>query len=289
MKNKNITIFLLILLFNLNFFSNLYSEELLVKIRPYREYNIDITKEYKYMLLDLILSKTEGSYRIEESEIDQVQSRTIKLVRDDIISLIMTMTSDEREAELHPVRIPIYKGLYGYRLFIINKKDKSKFEAINSLSELKQLKAGQGHDWPDVKILEYNGITVITSSMYRGLFRLLQNNSFDYFPRGLTEPWRVVEEEKERDLIVDSHLMLFYPAPVYIFIARDNRELIDRITNGFEAAIEDGSFDHLFNTHPYIQNAIGRARMGDRIIYNFKNPLLSPETPLNKPEYWFVP
>ncbi|MDM8525681.1 hypothetical protein QUF80_20105 [Desulfococcaceae bacterium HSG8] len=44
------------------------SEPFVVKIRPFREKNIDYTKEYKYQLLDLVLRKTvatDGHFRIE--------------------------------------------------------------------------------------------------------------------------------------------------------------------------------------------------------------------------------
>ena len=109
----------------------LAQEPLVIKMRGFRkDKTIDATKEYKYQLLELILNKTtetDGPFRIEVLE-EIVQSRGIEMVNDGEFSLIITMTSQEREEKLLPVRIPVYKGFYGYRVFIINKQDKAKFE-----------------------------------------------------------------------------------------------------------------------------------------------------------------
>ena len=161
-------------------------EPLVVKIRPFREKDIDYTKEYKYQLLELVLSKTEatdGPFRIEVPEEEDIaQSRVFDLVNRGAFTLIMTMTSKEREEAMLPIRIPIYKGLYGYRIFIINRSDQEKFAKIKTREELQTLWAGLGHDWPDLEILKFNGFNTVAGANYRGLFAMLQEGRFDYFP-----------------------------------------------------------------------------------------------------------
>jgi hypothetical protein len=268
-------------------------ETLVVKIRPFREKNIDHTKEYKYQLLELLLSKTKslgGPYRIEVAGEELIrQSRVFDLVNQGTLTLIMTMTSKERENELLPVRIPIYKGLWGYRIFIINQRDQSKFAEIKTRKELEQLWAGQGHDWPDLEILKYNNFNIIGGSNYRGLFGMLQEGRFDYFPRGLPEPWREIEEERDRNLIVESTLMIQYFAPAYIFVAKTNTLLAKRLSKGFEMAIEDGSFNRFFENHWYIKDTLKRAGLKNRKLFRLNNPLLTPETPLTRKELWYSP
>ena len=269
-------------------------EALVMKIRPFREKDIDYTKEYKYQLLELILSRTEatdGPFRIDVAGEEEIaQSRVLDLItRGDALNLIMTMTSKERENELLPIRIPIYKGLYGYRIFIINRRDREKFAKIKTREELQSLWAGLGHDWPDLDILKFNGFKTVGGSNYRGLFAMLQEGRFDYFPRGVTEPWREVEEERDRDIMVEPTLLLQYYAPVYLFVAKENTELAERLRHGFEMAIADGSFERFFENHWYIKDTLKLANMPARKLFRLENPLLPPETPLEREELWYQP
>lgn len=264
---------------------------LVIKIRPFREKDIDHTKEFKYQLLDLILRKTEayeGPFRIAVLEEEMIaQSRVLELVDRGVITVIATMTSKEREEKLLPLRIPIFKNLFGHRIFIINRRDKDKFANIQTKEALQTLWAGLGHDWPDLQILKANGFNVVGGSSYRGLFSMLEEGRFDYFPRAVQEPWREVEEEKARDLMVEPTLLIHYHAPVYYFVSKDNLALHKRLERGFQMAIQDGSYSELFNTHWYIQDTLKLAKIGQRKIFRLNNPLLPPETPLDRKEFWY--
>lgn len=268
-------------------------EPLVIKIRPFREKHIDYTKEYKYQLLELILDKTkatDGPFRIEVLKAEMIaQSRVLDLIDRGTITVIATMTSKQREQKLRPIRNPIFKNLFGYRVFIINRKDQGKFARIQTKEELQKLWAGLGHDWPDLKILKTNGFNVVGSSSYRGLFSMLQEGRFDYFPRAVQEPWREVEEEKARNLMVEPTLLLHYHAPVYFFVSNRNLKLYERLERGFQMAVQDGSFEKLFNTHWYIQDTLKLAKIGQRRIFRLENPLLPPETPLDRKAFWYVP
>ena len=273
---------------------NVFAEEpLVVKIRPFREKDIDYTKEYKYQLLELVLSKTEaadGPFRVEVVGEEVIaQSRVIELIDRGILTLITVMTSQEREEQLLPVRIPIYKGLWGHRICIINRRDLDKFAGIRTEEQLKALWAGQGHDWPDTKILQANGYNVVTSPNYQGLFGMLEQGRFDYFPRAINEPWREVEAEKARDLVVEPTLLIQYYAPAYFFVSKENAKLAKRLERGLNMAIQDGSFERLFSTHWYIQDALKLTNIQERTIFRLKNPLLTPETPLERKELWYQP
>lgn len=266
-------------------------DPLVIKIRPFRK-NLDHPeREYKYQLLQMILDRTvaeDGPYRIALIE-PTTQGRVIEMVNQGDVSLIMTMTTREREDTLRPIRIPIYKGLYGYRALIIKRADKDRFAAIRSLDALKGLWAGQGQSWPDYEILKANGFQVIGAPLYDALFQMLARGRFDYFPRGLHEPWVEVAEHPDLDLIVDEHLIIHYPAPGYIFVAKDNAALAERLERGFKAAIGDGSFDALFSAHPDMVQVLENANLAERLIFRISNPLLSPETPLDREELWYSP
>lgn len=269
-------------------------EPLVVKSRAMRgtDPNYDATKEYKYQLLQLILGKTEktdGPFRIETQQQEITQARDIELLKQGYFDVILTMTSQEREQELHPIRIPIYKGLYGYRIAIINQSDQEKFSTVRSLEDFQKLWAGQGEVWPDTKILRANGFNVVGITSYPELFTMLKEKRFDFFPRGVHEPWKELADVKIPGLVVETDLALHYPAAGYIFTSKNNPKLAERLERGFRIALEDGSFDALFYGHPDMKVALDRANLKNRRIFELKNPLLSEETPLNDKRLWLVP
>ncbi len=250
----------------------------------------DVRSQYYIDLLRLALEKTResmGDFEIQGTT-QMNQSLAVHNLSQDLwIDVLWTMTSIEREEKLLPIRIPLLKGLLGHRIFIIRKADKEAFAKINTLEELKRFSAGQGHDWPDTAILSANGFQVTTASTYAGLFDMLQMERFDFFPRGVNEPWTEVIKHADKDLIVEPTLMLYYPAPTYFFVNKNNTALAHRIETGLKMAIADGSFDALFRNHPANRPIFGQANLAGRKTFTLRNPLLPPETPLDVPEYWY--
>ncbi len=265
---------------------------LVVKMRKtiYKD-EMEQRNNYKYKLLELLLDKTEseyGEYKIALTEIP-TQGRVITDVIDGRLDIIMTVTSREREISMIPIRIPIYKGLYGYRIFLINRSDQYKFDAVETEDDLKKLIAGQGSHWPDYKILEANGYRVAGTSEHALLYSMLKAKRFDYFPRGVHEPWLELKQHPDSDFIVEQKLCIAYPSPGYIFVTPKNKKLAERLEKGFMIAIADGSFDQLFFTHPDIKETLDRAQLGKRKIFYLENPLLSRETPLSIEKLWYRP
>ena len=267
---------------------------LVVKTRSLRGTSVtyDETKEYKYQLLQLILEKTQktdGPFKIVIQKYDITHARNYDLLKHGFLDVVLTMTSKKFERELHPIRIPIYKGMYGYRIAIINQSDQPKFSAIRTLKDFQKLWAGQGEVWPDTQILRANGFNVVGISGYVELFSMLKERRFDFFPRGVHEPWKELADVKIPGLVVEKDLVLHYPAPGYIFTAKDNEKLAYRLERGFRIALEDGSFDRLFYNHPDIKKVLEQANLKNRRLFELKNPLLPEDTPLNDHKLWYTP
>lgn len=249
----------------------------------------DTRQTYSLALLRLALNETVGEYgdyELVQQQIFAGQSRRLRMLQEGDLDLAWSMTSCEREKDLLPVRIPMQKGLLGYRIFIIKPCMESAFAQVKSLEDLKAFSAGQGHDWPDRKILEGNGLHVVSSATYAGCFRMLLRGRFDCFPRGVVEPWDEVAQYPDGGLTVEKTLMLRYPAPIYFFVSRDNPELARRMEKGLRKALADGSFDDLFYNNPYHRKALEKARIKVRRVIDLVNPLLPPETPLTEKALW---
>jgi hypothetical protein len=242
----------------------------------------DHRQDYYRALLKLALDKTAatyGPYRFEAVS-GSIQGRRVLLMSqgNQILDVIWTMTSQEREAALRPIRIPLLKGLMGARLLIINKRDKALFAQINTLPQLQQLRAIQGHDWPDTQILQANHFSVLPATIYESMFKMIALGRGDYFPRGLNEPFVEVAERPELDLMVEPHLMIYYFSPFFFFVNASKPELRERIETGLRLAINDGSFDKLFYSDPDNQKMLNAVDFAKMTIFRIPNPLLTKET-----------
>ncbi|MEO8806690.1 MAG: transporter substrate-binding domain-containing protein [Burkholderiaceae bacterium] len=252
---------------------------------PIPESAADQRYDYPRKLLELALSKTRTEYRVEYPAAPMNQARQVlELEAGRTIDVGPIPSSAEREARLLPIRIPLNKGLLGWRLGLVRKGDANRVAQVKTLADLKSVRLAQGHEWPDTQILKGNGIEVITGATYEGLFKMLERERFDYFPRSVMEIWGE-QEANASTLEIEPHLALHYFYDSYFFVNKRNTKLAADINEGMEKAVADGSFDKLFNEH--WGDFVRRARLSERTVIELRNPLLTPETPSHRPELWY--
>jgi hypothetical protein len=248
----------------------------------------DARDVYPVKLLQLALVKSRNSYQLQPAAQPMLQGRALAdLEAGKEVDVAWAMTTKAYEANLLPVRIPIFKGLIGWRIPLVPASLPHLFKHVNNLTQLQQLTAGQGHDWPDTAILRANGLPVEGVVRYDSLFQMLAQKRFDYFPRSVVEIWAEAEAHGKDGLVVDPHVAIHYPAAFYFFVNKHNTALADAIRYGLEAAIADGSFDQLFNQ--YFRTALDRAALVQRTVIELHNPYLPDETPLKRRELWLQP
>jgi hypothetical protein len=111
----------------------------------------------------------------------------------------------------------------------------------------------------------------------------------DYFPRGISEIFTEYRDQKSNmsNLHIEDKLALYIPLPTYFFVTPKRPLLAKRISEGLEAMIKDGSFDHFFMQE--YGEAIRAAKLGERKIFVLNNPQLTPQTPLDRKELWYTP
>src|SRR5690554_750726 len=241
-------------------------------------------------LLVLILERTEktfGPCKIVEMEDELTRERSaVRISSDQGIDLYWASTTIDREAMLRPVRIPLLKGLMGYKIFLINKDSQKAFAKVTNLPQLRQFRAGQGADWPDVEILSNSDIPVSVSANYESLFKMLSAKRFDFFPRGANQILSELRHNQDKDLMIEPRLALTFPSPVYFFVSKENEALAKRIEQGLQEMIADGSYDEFFYRHPLIKETITNLHLQARKIIAIPNPLLPPDTEKEPIEDW---
>jgi len=263
-----------------------YAQEKTIKVND----SSDPNGPYAVEMLKLAFKHLDKKYTVSVGREPYSQSRILEEINNGNLDVFWTSANAEKEAEFRPIRIPLYKGLLGYRVFIINKNNQSKFDNIHTLEDLKKISIGQGKTWADAGILEANGLNVVKANKYESLFYMVEGGRFDAFSRGVHEPYgELAQHPQLKDLTVEKNLMLVYKMPLYLFVAKNNTALAADIELGLNRAIADGSFDQTFYGAPAVKDVIAKIGMKNRRIIKIDNPTLSKETPLDHKELWLDP
>ena len=257
-------------------------------VYPRAESAADDRDRYPVQLLTLALRKAHSSYELKPHPVFMLQVRALREVEQRSgLDIVWTMTSREREQALLPIRIPIDRGLLGWRLLLVRPAMAARFAEVTSLDRLRALRGGQGADWPDTTILRDAGLTIDESARYGDLFQKLAAGRIDYFPRSVQEISGELENHRAEGFVIEPTLALHYPTAMYFFVNRQRPELAAEIRKGLDIALRDGSFEALF-----MQNFgadLRRARLDRRRVLEMGNPLLPPETPLADARLWYRP
>lgn len=281
--------------------ANASSEEVLPKLHVRHSYNVSSDQvyarrtEYFVALLQLALKKSGREFSTEKIEINTItESRNTRNVLSGLYDVNWMNTNREREAILQAVRIPLFKGLIGWRLMLTHRDNQNFVKDFDSLENLKFQVIGQGHDWPDTQVLRYHNFSVVLSASRDSLVQMLVRKRIDYFPRSIFEIWDEYEffsnmtyaDSDDFPIEIENSIALSYPAACYFFVKKDNHVLAEALSDGLKAAINDGSFDTLFYAH--FGEAIRKANLDKRKVFYLTNPTMSDETPLDKKELWFT-
>mgnify|MGYP005841048245 CR=1 FL=1 len=251
--------------------------------KPMRDFSED--NWYPLLLLKLALNESKVSYKLQPSDDGLVQSRALRLLEEDqAITLAWSMTSAQREQNLQPIRIPIYKGLYGWRLLLVTKNSPLLQQPITTLAGLSKYILVQGHDWPDNILLKANGLRLETATHIELLFSMLQKGRADAFPRSVLEIWPEIDQHPDQFAVVPN-IVLKYPTAVYFFVNRKNVALAHAIEHGLNSIIKNGKFDQLFYQHH--RDAIARSGLSQRAVLRLHNDELPVNTPIKRKELWF--
>ncbi|WP_444845236.1 substrate-binding periplasmic protein [Duganella caerulea] len=263
---------------------------------PLTSDGIDSRYDYDWAVLRAALEKTTPRFGVFEQHQSDVAMSPPRVVQEMTspsgrINIFVRATSPELERQFMPVRLPVDRGLLGYRLLLIRAADQQRFSQVKTIADLRRLRAGLGQGWADVPILEKAGVPVVEGSSYEGLFAMLEAGRFDFYSRSADEALREFQERHDGHprMAVEQTLLLHYPLPRYFFVRRDaeGKLLAKRIETGMEMMIKDGTLDTLFQR--YKGDLIKTTAMQKRRVIHLANPKLTPQTPLARGELWFNP
>ncbi len=280
---------LVIFALNLSFFCASTHAATWIVTYPGPLYDGDERHKYPEALLKLALEKTGVRFKMVPSKRIKYQSKALRQLRENIeVNVVWSMTDRQREDDLLPIRIPIAKGLIGWRVLLTHKDKPFYKKAVTSLADLLVYSPVQGIDWPDTKILQANGFNVIGAQNHSEAASLLSRQQADFYPRSVIEALAELQQENaDPDIRLKEGLALQYKAAMYFFVNKRNVTLARLLEVGLERAIEDGSFDELF--YRYHGVMLEKLALEKITHFNLDNPLLPLKTPIDELKYWYVP
>ncbi len=230
-------------------------------------------------LLVMIFAKQNLALKLVYAPENITQGRALKeLNNHDVLDLTWSVTTKEREQSLIPIRVPIYQGFIGWRVFVINKSNQEKFSDVDNVEKLSELLAIQRFDWPDYQIFLENNLMVDGSLPFSQMYKAIESGLADYFPRSVLEVTRELNELNSDKLTIEQTLLLKYPSSYYFFVGKNNTELAECIEKGFEIVLADGSYHLLFQQH--FGQALDILNLNKRKILYLSSSLLPAQNPL---------
>ena len=249
-------------------------------------------ERYWVGLLEMALQKSGRSYELNAVVGDEISHGRINrsLEAGGPVSVAYMGTSTAVEATLMPIRIPVFRGLLGYRIMMTNDQSDELFQQVNSIVDLKKANYGLGLHWADVPIMKDAGLTV-TELNYKHLFQVLASHRVHAVSRAaheITGEFSILSKSFP-NLRINQDIVLAYRQASYFFVGPHNKVLADTIEMGLENAYADGSFMTYFNGHPAVQSALKLLNGKQRKTIWIENHHLSPETRSLPDRYGFSP
>jgi hypothetical protein len=201
------------------------------------------------------------------------------------IDFFWSATDTDMEKRLLPVRIPLVMGLLGYRVSITHKDNLNK---LASIENLRSLKSCQLRHWNDVRILDFNGFSVVPTNEFAKTFELTQLKRCDYFPRAIYEGYEELRAAQKRfpELVMFDDILMYYPYPLYVFTSRSKKELNQLFQTGLKRMVYSGELlEHIKNSE-ITRHLFPLSQWQNKQIINLENPLLPAATPLDDERLW---
>lgn len=226
--------------------------------------------DYFPEVLKLALDKTvdtHGPYHMyEQAWLGPKERMRQFLIAGRYIRVLWSTTSNKREQQLKAVKFSLVKKLNEYRFLVIHKNEQDKFDAVQSIEDLRQFTAVSGSHWQDTIIFRRNQLPVVTSIDTGDLVKMFKLRRADYFARGAYEVWNELKQPDFAPFQLEQKLLIRYNADYHFFVNHNDTTLAERLLAGLKAAEADGSFDELFFSVPAFKQGWNAVNHSNRLL-----------------------
>lgn len=212
--------------------------------------------DYQARLLALALDKTvrtHGPYRLSRVTDTSPARRLVQQMNEGqrinvLVGPAVMRGVGAGPIPLLPIHFSVLDRLLGFRRLIIRREELDRFARVQTAAELQHLRAGQGHDWLDARILRHNGFRVDDSGNLDNLLPMLNSKRFDYVALSIIEVDSLLERHPDLapGLTVAPGIAISYPLPSIFYVSNKFPAMAERLEQGLLSAKKDGSFGRLF-------------------------------------------
>ncbi|MEN3110482.1 hypothetical protein ACFONG_09820 [Uliginosibacterium paludis] len=254
----------------------------------------DQRQVYYWKLLEAVLESNReqyGDYTLEAfpTPMNYQRAQAELEAGGERLNIFAPGTNRQLEQKLLAIPLPLDKGLLGLRLFLIMEPQQTALDQVSNLEDLKAFRIGQRPSWTDTTILRHNGLSVVATDSFDGLFKGLQANRFELFSRGANEiraEW-LSHRESTPGLAIENRLALLYPLARYYFVPRTptGARMAERIRDGLLRLAASGEFERRYRA--YKREVLRDLPLAGRKVFRLENPELSNLAPPHSDTRWW--
>lgn len=249
----------------------------------------DAHYQYRYQLIEQVLEITRpefGDYQLKPftAQVSTVRYAQLLTEGQQLNLLWASPGTPVAQADAITIPIDIVKGLLGYRVCLINTNALPNLSFINDLNAFRKIKVGQAQ-WPDRAVYHFNKVAEVDAPNFLALFKMLGAKRFDCIPLGVDEAEKIYQDKKSQYpfLVIDSHLLIYYHYPVYLYVSKKHPELAKRLTAGLQKMQNNGNFDQLFLK--FHAQDMARLELKNRVLICLKSPYNNEPQCTQQPSY----
>lgn len=259
---------------------------------PEARSTLDISHGYHKTLLQMALTEMNMPDRLlMEVPFISEQRVIAEIAKHDVVDIYWLGADKSLLNDLAAIPVPTTMGLIGFRKFIIKQDKTAVLDEITQLSQLEKLSACQGRYWPDTKILTQAGLQVTTSVFYEDLFKMLNADRCDYFPRGYHDHQKEVQLRKDQypDFVSYDPILLHYPFAVFYYVSKNKPELAGQLENALRKLAANGDIRRLMLEHELTQHVFPLIQSPGTRLLSIENPLLHSDWDIKDDNLWLQP
>lgn len=236
-------------------------------------------QQYEREVLKAVMNATvssHGEWHLKEDLTDYPKASDEAAVFRMGYDLFVTVAGNKKLADEDKIIIPmpLMKGLLGYRLLIINAKDRKTFSGITSAEQLQKLRMGIPETWADADLFRHNGYKVVERGDFDDLFNRLLAGEFDYAAFGANEIEGVFANraKPKGNFVIDQSLLVYYPFPLVFYVNPEKPQLVARVREGLRIIQQNGKFDAIFDR--FYGETVEQLNLKERRLIVLDNPIL---------------
>lgn len=182
----------------------------------------------------------------------------------------------EKQGSIKAIRVPLERGLLGYRICLVRDEDADLLENVRSVDDLRKIRIGQGIGWGDITVYRNAGIDVVEApfNSVSDPAKALASRHFDALPLGVNE-YQIFLQTYNKEapgVTADRHIVISYPWFRYVWVStafKDSKRLLDALDKGFEIIAANGEFVAIYEKY---KDADPRKHLVGRRTIHLKSP-----------------